>query len=329
MAEPVVLASWEHEPVTLGRVMDTMTRLRQEKTIRASTVTSVMTLVIMAMDDADEARANAAIGVLGGHHPARIVIVRPDRNGADGIAARVAIWGSKDDDVGASRRTTVDVICLTARGAAAGHLRSIVEPFTLADVPIMVWYPGHLPDPSSASPGPASATIVDSKEAGAHEDLSVIAGLVRDGRCVIDLSWTRLTAWRELLAALFDGPEFRGLFGHVRSVRVQGKPGPRHLLAGWLVSRLGLDPEVVTLEDSVHATIALTAFQDGAEATVTVSRADGARLVRGSAVIDGGPSRSTVVSLPDDNLGWSLAQALTHPVRDRVWEQALQAALTL
>jgi glucose-6-phosphate dehydrogenase assembly protein OpcA len=329
VAEPVVLASWQDEPVTLGQVMDTMTRLRHERTIRASTVTSVMTLVIMAVDDADEAKANAAIGVLGGHHPARIVIVRPDPDGPDCIAARVAIWGADDVDSAAARRTTVDVICLTARGCAASHLRSVIEPFTLADVPIVVWYPGHLPDPSSVAPGVASATIVDSKEAGAHEDLSVIAGLVRDGRTVIDLSWTRLTAWRELLAGLFDGPDFRGLLGHVRSVRVQGKPGPRHLLAGWLVSRLGLDPGLVSLEDSVHAGIVLTANQDGTEGTVSVSRAGGARLVRGSAAIERGPARSTVVSLPNDNLGWSLAYALTHPVRDQVWEQALQAALAL
>jgi glucose-6-phosphate dehydrogenase assembly protein OpcA len=287
-----------------------------------------MTRVIMANDDADEARATAALGVLGGHHPARIVIVRPDPDDADGIGARVAIWGSDGHDTGAGRRSTVDVICLVAGGAAASHLRSIVEPFTLADVPVVIWYPGHIPDPAALPPGPASCLIVDSKEASAEPDLVAISELASGGRTVIDLSWTRLTPWRELLAGLFDGEEFRCLLDEIASVRVEGKAGPRRMLAGWLVSRLDLDPALVSLHDGVHASIDLVASHQGAAAEVSVRREGTGRTVRATAAIDGGPARSMVVSLPDDNLGWSLAQALTHPVRDPVWEHALAAALT-
>jgi glucose-6-phosphate dehydrogenase assembly protein OpcA len=328
VADAVVLARWEADPVKLSQVMDTMARLRHE-TARTSTVTSVMTLIIVAMNDADEDRAMAAVRILGGHHPARILIIRPEPAGPDGIGARVLIWGCQPVPTVDAWRVTVDQVCLTVRGRATGRLESIIEPFTLADVPVMIWYPGRLPDASSGLPAPAATVIVDSKEVGGREALPAIAALVRDRHAVIDLSWMRLTSWRELLAGLFDGPDFRGLLGAIRSGRVEGKPGPRHLLGGWLLSRLQLAPQVLTLADSVHAGIHLVASLGGVHATIEVVRIPGERLVRATATIQNGPARSTVVALPDDNLSWSLAQALTHQTRDRVWEEALAAALML
>lgn len=327
MADAVVLASWEGDSVRLGQVMDTMARLRRQ-TARAPTVTSVMTLIVVALTDADETRATAAVRILGGHHPARILMVRPDPHGQTGIGARIFIWGGEPESSETSP-LTVDQICLMVRGAAAEHLRSIIEPFTLADVPVLLWYPGRLPDPTAGLLATASAVIVDSKEAGDPEELAAMAGLARSRHTLIDLSWMRLTPWRELVAGLFDGPDFRPLLGAIRSARVEGKRGPRHLLAGWLVSRLGLGPQAVTLADSAHAGIRLLAATDGLRATIEAARVPGERLVRARAAIDDGAARSTVVALPDDNLSWSLAQALTHPARDRVWEEALAAALTL
>jgi glucose-6-phosphate dehydrogenase assembly protein OpcA len=327
VADAVVLTRWESDSVNLGQVMDTLARLRHE-TARAPTVTSVMTLVVVAVTDADEARAMAAVHILGGHHPARILMVRPDPGGQTGIGSRIFIWGCEPDSAETSR-ATVDQICLMVRGRAAEHLRSIIEPFTLADVPVLLWYPGRLPDPSAGLLSTASAVIVDSKEAGGPDELAAIAGLARSRHTLIDLSWIRLTPWRELLAGLFDGPDFRPLLGAIRSARVEGKPGPRHLLAGWLVSRLGLGREALTLTDNAHAAIRLLASTDGVRASVEAARTPGERVVRARAAIEHGPARSTVVTLPDDNLSWSLAQALTHPARDRVWEEALAAALTL
>jgi len=327
VADAVVLARWEADPVRLSQVMDNMARLRRQAG-RTSTVTSVMTLIIVAMNDADEERAMAAVRILGGHHPARILIIRPEPGGPDGIGARVYIWGCQPAPTVDAWRVTVDQVCLAVRGRAVGQLESIIEPFTLADVPVMIWYPGRLPDPSTGLLAPASTVIVDSKEVGGQEALPAIAALVRR-HAVIDLSWMRLTPWRELLAGLFDGPDFRGLLGAIRSGHVEGKPGPRHLLGGWLTSRLKLAPQVLTLGDGVHAGIHLVASQGGVPATIEVVRIQGERLVRATAAIQDGPARSTVVALPDDNLSWSLAQALTHQTRDRVWEEALGAALTL
>jgi hypothetical protein len=58
-----------------------------------------------------------------------------------------------------------------------------------------------------------------------------------------------------------------------------------------------------------------------------VAREEGERLVRASATVGGGLSRAELLPLPDDSLVWSLAEALTHLGRDRVWQQALAAGV--
>ena len=349
MANAVVLAGWEGEGVKVGQVVDTMSRLRRQ-TARTATRTTVLTLVIVALDDADEARATATVHVLSDQHPARIIVVRPEPVGDNRIDARVSVWGIPDGggaergraDRGATAgdatagggitdpsRVSLDEICLTVHGGAASHLDSVIEPLTLPDVPVVVWYPGRLPPPSAPLLSAASTVIVDSKEAGDRGALSDIAALAEVHRAVVDLSWVRLTPWREMLAGLFDGETFRPLAHRVRSGTVQGKAGPRHLLGGWLASRLRLPPDTLTLVDSVHAGIRLEATNAETRAVATVTRAVGERAVRAEIAIEAGPSRSTVVPLPDDSLSWSLSRALSRAARDWVWEEALRAALAL
>jgi glucose-6-phosphate dehydrogenase assembly protein OpcA len=126
------------------------------------------------------------------------------------------------------------------------------------------------------------------------------------------------------VAALFDPPEFRPFVHQITSARIEGKGGPRRLLAGWLASRLGLPKDRLELGDARHARVVLHA---GTAATFEVRRETGERLVRASATITGGTRREELLPLPDDSLVWSLAEALTHLGRDRTWQQALAAGV--
>ena len=144
---------------------------------------------------------------------------------------------------------------------------------------------------------------------------------------VIVLSWVRLRPWRELLAGLFDPAPLPPFVAGVSRAEVVGKPGPRHLLGGWLVSRLGLPREAVDLEDANHMALRLDAVHGGAVGRFTVEREEDKRLLRGSARVEGGPCRDDHRALPDDSLPWSLAECLTHLERDRTYEEAQQAAL--
>jgi hypothetical protein len=349
VADAVILAEWEGRAVGLGEVVDTMVELRR-RSARVATRTSVMTLIVVAGTDDEEARAGAALHGLGDRHTARIVTIRTDPGGPNAIDARVLVWGSQSDPEpapgpgaapapgvapapgaapAAPARPAPAVfgdVRLTVHGGAAQHLDSIIEPFTLSDLPVVVWYPGALPDSSAALVESASAVLVDSKEAE-HEGVAQrLVELAHACDTVVDLSWVRLAPWRELLAALFEGRDFRTLSATVRAARVEGKSGPRRLLAGWFISRLDLPPRAVELVDAVHAGLWLEADSDGRPAHISATRTGNEREVRASVTIEGGPSHSQLLTLPDDTLSWSLAHALTHLDPDPIWQEALAAA---
>jgi len=172
----------------------------------------------------------------------------------------------------------------------------------------------------------ADTVVVDSKENGALETMAGLVELSRR-RVAVDLSWERLSPWRELLAGLFDSPVYRPFASGVSSIEIHGKAGPRQLLAGWLLSRLGAPEPEVRLTDARHVTIRLNATSEGRHGTFEVVRNEGERVVRAAAVIDDGPSHHEMLALPDNALAWSLSRALTHLRRDRTWEQALAAAV--
>lgn len=317
MADAVALNRWYGTEVRLGTVVDTMAQMRRS-VARTASRTWVMTLVAVTTTDDEVYQATQVLRALGSHHPARLIVVQaqPQAAATAGIDASVTIYGAEVD----GHPLSFDEIGLWVRGDAAQHLDSIVEPFTLSDLPVVVWYPASLPSVSEPLLAKASSVLVDTRDAHDVAGLIALAGR----RAVVDLSWMRLRPWREMVATLFEGADFRPYARHITSAHIAGKGGPRRLLAGWVASRLGLDKQYLELEDARHARIVLRA---GAEALFEVARPEGERLVRSVARVEGGPSRQELLPLPDDSLVWSLAEALTHLDRDRVWQQALAAGV--
>lgn len=335
MAQPLTpsppgtaIGSWRGENVGVNQVLDALAELRRGEQ-RTATRTCVVNLVVRADDDDQADRAFAALHGLGTRHPGRTVVVVGAHEAGDGpwsMDADVELHGAEAE----GHAVWSEDVRLHVRGALVGHLDSLVEPLTLPDLPVVVWFTGRPPQVDDPLLGTADAVIVDAKteEPGGERSLPGVVSLGRHN-IVIDLSWMRLRPWRELLAGLFDGPVFRPFLDGVSRVVVTGKRGPRLLLAGWLVSRLGLTRDQVEQVDGRHLSVHLTAAHEGTTATFAVERREGERLVRALAQIDGGPTQEDRLALPDDSLSWSLAQALTHLRYDRVHGQAVQAALGL
>jgi glucose-6-phosphate dehydrogenase assembly protein OpcA len=324
VADAVVLDGWAGSDVKLSEVLDALVDMRHSSA-RETSVARVMTLVVVAQDDDEAYRSTQAMHSLGAHHPARLIVLRtqPDRP-ASGVDAKVTLYGTELQ----SRPVSFGEITLSVKGEGCAHLDSIIEPFTLSDLPMVLWYPGALPKISDCLLPEADTVLVDSKETGELGSFDTLVELNQD-RVLVDLSWVRLSPWRELLAALFDGPVYRPFARGVTSVEVAGKPGPRHLLGGWLSSRLGLASSAVHLSDARHVSVWLGATYKDQRATFSAVRLDGERAVRAGASIEGGPSHEELLPLPEDSLTWSLGQALTHLRRDPTWRQALLDAVGL
>ena len=321
MAHALTLGAWQGQDVSVSEIVDALERLRHESQ-RTATRTSVVSLVAIASDEDEAQRACDAMHALGVRHPGRTIVVRREPDAPAGIDAEVTLHAGSAEGVAV---WSEDVVT-TVRGPAAAHLDSLIEPLTLPDLPLACWFVATRPTSADVLADSADIVIVDSKELGDVDAYGELLPLSRR-RTVIDLSWMRLTPWRLLLAGLFEGAVYRPFVRGVKEAVVSGKPGPRHLLGGWLAARLDLGEDVVRLADARHASFALTAEHQGRTARFVTERRGDERLVRASAAVDGGPSHEELLPLPDPTLAWAVAEALSNLEGDPIYGEALEAAL--
>ena len=317
------LSLWADENVRVPAVLEALDALRRPEPM-PPTRTSVLTLVVVATRPASAERAAAAVHELAGRHPARVLTLVVDRSATDAcLDAQLALLGSESE----GHPVWFEDVRLDVRGPVVDHLDSLIEPFTIADLPVVAWFVDGLPDPTDPLLTAADLLLVDARDFGETECFSTLASL--RVHPLVDLSWHRLRPWRELLAALFEGAGVAPFLHGIRSVRVEGKTGPRHLLAGWIASRLRVPSAEIHLRDAVHVTIEIISEIDGRRGTFTVERTSDERVVRARGDIDGGPTAEIVVPLVEPTPAWGLASALSALERDPVYEAALDAAIVL
>lgn len=199
-----------------------LVQLRNE--VGAMTLGRVLTLLIVVTDEAADEVIEVANDA-SRQHPCRIVvIVEGNRRSAGRMDGQIRVGG----DAGAS-----EVVVMRLYGTLAGHGQSVALPLLLSDSPVVAWWPRHAPQDLRADPiaAMASRRITDSGESSRPRAmLSRLAETYQPGDT--DLSWTRITLWRGVLAAALDGPPYEPVTAAV----VAGAPESpsTELLAGWL-----------------------------------------------------------------------------------------------
>jgi glucose-6-phosphate dehydrogenase assembly protein OpcA len=139
----------------------------------------------------------------------------------------------------------------------------------MPDTPVVTWWPGTPPEiPASSALGTlAQRRITDAAAAAMpHDCLSSLASHYSPGDT--DLSWTRATPWRSLLAATLDQPH-----GTIQGGRVEAERGnpSAELIASWLSVRLG-----APFENRVSGGPGVTAVVfDTSDGEMTLTRPDG------------------------------------------------------
>jgi glucose-6-phosphate dehydrogenase assembly protein OpcA len=222
-----------------------------EDGVQVRTRTSVLTLIVMAPRPEDVDRAAAAVAALAARHPSRTVILSPtDPDGPAAFEAQVSA-SCQLPERGRSEICTEEVL-IRLGGELAQHPSSTVAPLLIHDLPVVLWWPGDVP---FARPdfielvGKVDRLFIDSGHFRGNGlgGLIGLAGAVRDGVVVHDVSWMRLMLWRELLAACFDHPLLVRELRHLTSIRVDvARPGwdtrlsRAVLFVGWLLARLRL-----------------------------------------------------------------------------------------
>lgn len=194
----------------------------------------VLTLIIVTRHGGEEEVIEAANDA-SREHPMRVIVVMYDAHDSEAqprLDAQIRVGG----DAGAS-----EVVVLRAFGAAGNNSESLVTGLLLPDAPVVAWWPRETPkEPSRSSIGRiAQRRITD---AATQPDPAGWVATLGEHYAPgdTDFAWTRLTRWREQLAAVLDQPPYETVTS--AEVSGAGDSPSTALLAAWL--RLKLDVPV-------------------------------------------------------------------------------------
>lgn len=219
----------------------------------------VLTLIIVT-DESEQYDAVRAASQAAREHPCRVVgVITRHPEGRSRLDAEIRVGDSSPGET----------LLLRMQGPVGEHADSVVAPLILPDIPVVTWWPDRAPAIPSADPLGALAQrrVTDAAASDKpRQMLSALASGYRPGDT--DLSWTRATPWRSLLAATLDQP-----YAEITSATVgaEERNPSADLIATWLEAKLDVP---VTREVSAGPGITEVTFvtEDG---DITLCRPDG------------------------------------------------------
>jgi len=214
---------------TTSAIHDALTQARRRMGGPASGM--VLTLIIVT-DEAEQYDAVRAASQAGREHPSRILAV---------ITRKPRAEPRLDAEIRVGETGPGETILLRLYGPAGQHADSVVAPLLAPDVPVVTWWPDDAPASPSADPlgTVAQRRVTDAAASETPKDmLLTLAKAYHPGDT--DLSWTRATSWRSLLAATLDQPHPELVRGDVLAEPANPSAD---LIAAWLGVRLGIEVE--------------------------------------------------------------------------------------
>jgi glucose-6-phosphate dehydrogenase assembly protein OpcA len=242
---------------TTGSILDALRRARMR--LGGPATGMVLTLVIVT-DEAAQYDAVRAASEAGREHPCRILVV---------IIRRPDAPSRLDAEIRVGETSPGETVLLRMYGPLGQHADSVVAPLLMPDTPVVTWWPGAPPPVPATDPlGTLAQRRITDAASGSmpRACLTALAAGYRPGDT--DLSWTRATPWRSLLAATFDQP-----YAPVRGGKVSAEEDnpTADLIASWLGQRFGVP---VPVEASAGPGITEVSF-DTDEGQIVITRPDG------------------------------------------------------
>jgi glucose-6-phosphate dehydrogenase assembly protein OpcA len=274
----------------------------------AGGVASGLALTLVAVVEEKKVReAEAAATIAASAHPCRLlIVVRSDLEGRSRLDAEIVVGG---------RLGPAEAVVMRMYGRLALHAESVVMPLLAPDVPVVTWWHSEPPDiiandflgvvadrritDSALSPDPVAA-------------LHQRAGDYAPGDT--DLTWTRITLWRTLVAGAFDTTEERVVGA---TIVAPAKDPTAALMVGWLTARLGIVPRLEPSDKWPRLRSVQLECANGD--CVTVTREDGTALFSRTGQED------RYMPLPRRTVGDELAEELRRLDADQIYGEALGA----
>ncbi|MGH3079683.1 MAG: glucose-6-phosphate dehydrogenase assembly protein OpcA [Gaiellaceae bacterium] len=229
----VAVESWADDCATIDEIEEALAELRLR--VGHGGVPDLRTSVLthMAWVPAEwQSAATQTLAGLGARHPSRTLLLFPEPEQSDRVAARVFLECHPLE--GEARQLCNEVVELRLGGPRAEAPASVAIPLLLPDLPVFLRWRGRPPfrtEQYTQMISIADRLVVDSAEwpdvPGAYAELEEFFEVV----AVSDIAWRRTHPWREALSRAWPSlPD-----------RIESSPAEAALVAGWLRSRAGIE----------------------------------------------------------------------------------------
>ncbi|MEV4349738.1 glucose-6-phosphate dehydrogenase assembly protein OpcA [Actinoplanes sp. NPDC049596] len=274
----------------------------------AGGVASGLALTLVAVVEEKKVReAEAAATIAAAAHPCRLlIVVRSDLEGRSRLDAEIVVGG---------RLGPAEAVVMRMYGRLALHAESVVMPLLAPDVPVVTWW--HQ-DPPDVIANDFLGVVADRRITDCAQALDPVAALRQ--RAIdyapgdTDLTWTRITLWRTLVAGAFDTTEARVTGA---TITAPTSDPTAALMSGWLQSRLGIRPTLQHTDRSPRMHSVQLQCENGD--TVTVTREENTALFSRTGQED------RYMPLPKRPVGDELAEELRRLDADQIYADALGA----
>lgn len=234
--------------------------------VGAVTMGRVGTLIIASENEALLEECIEAANDASHEHPMRVLVVMACDAESSGARLDAQLRAGGDSTAG-------ETVVLRLSGPLARHADSVVIPFLLPDIPVVVWWPDIAPAVPAQDPLGKLAIRRITDATNGHDPLSAIKSRLPGYTAGdTDLAWARITYWRALLTSALDQPPYEP----IESALVSGlRTEPAlDVLAGWLASRIEGPVRRVVGDLKVELrrpteTITLSRPQEGTTATLS------------------------------------------------------------
>jgi glucose-6-phosphate dehydrogenase assembly protein OpcA len=213
---------------------------------RGQARTQLLDLVVLTDEPREAERMARLLEELPGNRPSRAIIALATHDPRTLDASAEVVTTTSPSGEGELRCELVRL----AAGDDGGALPSLIASLLLPDLPVFLLLrldPERWESLVKDSWSFATRVVADStaEPSGLHSLKGLLAR--EPTRSVTDLSWTKLTGWRELVARLFDPPRATRALARLDRIEVTHagrSQAQARLLAAWILSRTDRHPSV-------------------------------------------------------------------------------------
>jgi glucose-6-phosphate dehydrogenase assembly protein OpcA len=303
-----MIALWD----TCGN--DVVKALSAERRNAGGVASGLALTLVGSVDERRVREAETAAATAAAAHPCRLILVV--RSNLPASSSRYPESRLDAEIVVGGRLGPAEAVVLRMHGRLARHAESVVIPLLAPDVPTVTWWHDAPPERIATDP---LGVLAERRITDVAQTADAVAALRQRAEDYApgdtDLSWTRTTPWRALIAGALDtaSAEVTGA-----SVVAPADDPTGLLLRGWLQARLGVAPAALTADEGTVG-IQTVAVQLADGTRVAVERTGAGAVLRRSGL----PDRA--VPLEERELGDQLAEELRRLGADRSYGSALEA----